>query len=206
MPPLLEWLAALPPEALYVALAVTAAVENIFPPLPADTVVAFGSFLAARGEATAVGAFLSTWVGNVAGAMIVYGVARRYGSGAMHRRLVRYGDGRAEERLGRLYQRYGIVALFLTRFLPGVRALVPPFAGALRLPAVPVGAAIALASALWYGAVTMVAYRVGADWETLRARVGQVSRTTALVAAGALLLLAGAGVLYRRLHRKAPGP
>ena len=35
----LNWLTGLPPLALYFALAVFAAVENIFPPIPADTVV-----------------------------------------------------------------------------------------------------------------------------------------------------------------------
>ena len=46
---LLDWLSSLPPTALYLVLAVTAAAENIFPPLPADTVVALGSWLSARG-------------------------------------------------------------------------------------------------------------------------------------------------------------
>ena len=65
---LFAWLTALPPLALYAALAVTAAVENLFPPFPADTIVAFGAFLAARGDASLPGAFLATWLGNVAGA------------------------------------------------------------------------------------------------------------------------------------------
>ena len=35
---LLDWLAALPAFALYAALAGAAAIENVFPPFPADTV------------------------------------------------------------------------------------------------------------------------------------------------------------------------
>ena len=62
---ILDWLESLPVGALYASLALVAAIENIFPPVPADTVVAFGSFLAARGHGTALGAFLATWVGNV---------------------------------------------------------------------------------------------------------------------------------------------
>ncbi|NUQ20388.1 MAG: DedA family protein, partial [Gemmatimonadaceae bacterium] len=44
-----ESLTALRPAVLYLVLALVAAVENICPPIPADTVVAFGAFLAARG-------------------------------------------------------------------------------------------------------------------------------------------------------------
>jgi membrane protein DedA with SNARE-associated domain len=198
----LAWLAGLPPAALYLALALAAAIENFFPPFPADTVVAFGSFLAARGHATVLGSFLSTWLGNVAGALVVYGMARRYAAGTLQRRIRTHGGERAEQRVKKLYQRHGMVAIFLSRFLPGARAIVPPFAGALRLPAVPVAIAIAFASAIWYGLITIAAYRVGADWEALRERLTTLSRGTAIVAVAIVLLVAGGVLLRRFLARK----
>ena len=79
MQDVLAWLSGLPPLALYASLFVVSAAENVFPPLPADTVVAFGAFLASRGKATLVGAFLATWAGNVGGALLVYALGRRYG-------------------------------------------------------------------------------------------------------------------------------
>ncbi len=201
---ILEWLSSLPAPALYAALVFTAALENFFPPLPADTIVAFGTFLAARGEATAVGAFLATWVGNVAGAMAVYALGRRYGADMVQKKIFAYGKvgERAESRLEKLYVRYGMLALFLSRFLPGVRALVPPFAGAMKMPVAPVLAAIAIASGIWYGIVTVAAYHVGSDWDALRARLMELSRTTTLVA-GTVLTLAVAGwVIHRVAHKR----
>ena len=53
---ILDWFSGLPPAALYLALAFAAGIENVFPPLPSDTVVAFGSFIAARGQASPIGA------------------------------------------------------------------------------------------------------------------------------------------------------
>ena len=203
MDQLYAWLTSLPPVALYLALAVTAAAENIFPPLPADTVVAFGSFLAARGAATPAGTFLATWIGNVAGAMLVYATARRFGAEWLEARLDRFGGQRREHTLERLYRRYGILALFVSRFLPGVRAVVPPFAGALRVPPVRAAAAIALASGVWYGVVTIVAYRVGADWEALRERVGSLSRGAAIGAAGLVVVVAAVWFLRRRAASRA---
>ncbi|MDQ3696636.1 MAG: DedA family protein [Gemmatimonadota bacterium] len=198
-----DWLTSLPPLALYVALALTAAVENIFPPLPADSVVAFGSFLAARGNATLFGAFLATWIGNVAGAMLVYAVARHFGSDWLHARLERFGGARREHRLEALYRRYGLLALFLSRFLPGVRAIVPPFAGALRIPAPRAFLAISVASALWYGTVSVVAYRVGANWETLQERLGSLTRGAGLAAAAILAIVITVWLLWRRMTRRA---
>ena len=198
----LEWLTGLPPLALYLALGAAAAVENIFPPVPADTVVAFGAFLAARGNATPVGTFLATWVGNVGGAMLVYWTARRFGAGWVGRRLERFGGAERQDQVRTMYERRGMVALFLSRFLPGARALVPPMAGALRVPAPRTAIVIGVASAIWYGTITWLAYRVGADWGALQRRIGDLSRTTALIA-GALVLIALTVWLVRRRRRRA---
>ena len=197
MQDVLEWLSGLPPAALYGALAVVSAAENVFPPLPADTVVAFGAFLAARGQATLIGAFLATWLGNVSGALLVYMVGRRYGAGYAHRWMSRFGGAANESRLQSMYARRGILALFLSRFIPGLRALVPPFAGALRIPPLRALLAIAIASGIWYGIVTWIAYRVGSDWATLQARLRGAGATAALVAGG-IALVAIAWYLMRR--------
>jgi membrane protein DedA with SNARE-associated domain len=195
---ILDWLSGLPPAALYAALAAVSAAENVFPPLPADTVVAFGAFLAARGQATLFGAFLSTWLGNVAGALLVYALGRRYGAQYAHDWMRRFGAGASEARLEAMYARRGILALFLSRFIPGLRALVPPFAGALRVPPVRATLAIAVASAIWYGIVTVIAYRVGSDWGALQARLRGAGLTAALVAAGVATVAAGWWYLARR--------
>ena len=194
----LEWLSGLPPFALYAALAVVAALENLFPPLPADTVVAFGAFLAARGHATLVGAFLATWLGNVGGALLVYALGRRYGASYAQRWLARFGSERNEQRLERMYAQRGIAALFLSRFIPGVRALVPPFAGAVRVPALRATLAIAVASGIWYGIVTWIAYHVGSDWDALQARLKSAGITAALVAGGIAVVVVAWYLLRRR--------
>lgn len=197
---ILDWLESLPVGALYACLAVVAAVENIFPPVPADTVVAFGSFLAARGHGTALGAFLSTWVGNVAGAMLMYAVGRHFGADWLEARLARRGGADVGQKLERMYGKYGLVAIFMSRFLPGIRAVVPPFAGALRVPPLRAGAMIATASAIWYGAVTIVAYRLGANWEQATDRLAGYQRSIAI--AVAVVAIVGIAILLVRRRRR----
>src|SRR5438552_7448836 len=115
----LDWLAGLPPVALYLMMFFAAGIENVFPPLPSDTVIAFGSFLAARGSGTVIGAFLATWIGNLGGASLMYGAGRRYGAQRVDKRLLGDEGASAESRLHRLYDRYGMFALFFSRFIPG---------------------------------------------------------------------------------------
>jgi membrane protein DedA with SNARE-associated domain len=200
----LQWLAAWPPVVLYLVLALFAALENVFPPLPTDTVVAFGTWLAARGQGSALGAFLSTWVGNVAGAAAMYEVGRRHGTTWMRRRFPRLADERGEARLRNLYSRYGLAALVLSRFIPGVRALVPPFAGALRVPAFSAIAAMAAASAVWYGLISYLAWRAGSNWDAVTQMISRSGRIVT-IAAVAIALLAGlAWFVHQRRERARP--
>jgi membrane protein DedA with SNARE-associated domain len=194
----LDRLAAMPVPALYAALAVVAALENVFPPVPADTVVAFGSFLAARGQGTAAGVFVTTWFGNLAGAMLIYAVGRRYGAERLERRLLGERAADAESRLRALYGKYGLMALFLSRFLPGVRAIVPPLAGALRVPAIRAAVAMGAASAVWYGAISYLAFRIGADWDRLSGSVARYGRASAIAGATVVVITIAAWLLLRR--------
>jgi len=187
----MDWLSHVPLSVLYLLMAAFAAVENVFPPVPADTVVALGSWLAARGQGSAFWAFFATWVGNVAGAGAMYFVGRRHGTAWMHKRFPALADEKNERRLRELHGKYGAISLVLSRFIPGVRALVPPFAGALRISPVTTMLSLSLASAVWYGMVSYVAFRAGADWGALMARITRYGRFAAvgaavIVAAGAL--------------------
>ena len=200
---LIGWLSHAPLALLYLIMAAFAAVENVFPPIPADTVVALGSWLAARGQGSPLWAFLSVWVGNIAGASAMYYVGRRHGTAWIERRFPKIADEKSENRFRELHRKYGAASLFLSRFIPGVRALVPPFAGALRLPAVSSLASISIASGIWYGLVSYLAFRAGAaDWNALTGRISSVGRWIA-VGAGVVLAI-GALVWWLRQRRSEP--
>ncbi len=196
----LEWLSSLPTWALYSSLALIAAAENVFPPIPADTVVGVGSFLAARGQGSLIVAATSIWAGNLCGAIGMYFVGRKYGSAAL---MKRFGGADAEARVAKMYSTYGGWALFVSRFLPGVRAIVPPFAGALRIPLRQVVPAMAIASALWYGAIAWLGFRFGQNLDELQHLIGSATRVSGLVAV-AIVVVVGVIIWWRR-RRAAPG-
>lgn len=199
MKPLLDWVAALPDGALYAILLAAGTIENLIPPFPSDVLIAFGGFLLAQGASgTMLGVFLSVWVGNVSGAMLVYGLGRRYGAERIEKRLGGKHAVDRDAKLKKLFDKYGMPAIFVSRFVPGVRALVPAFAGALRLPVIWVAAMVASASAIWYGLITIVAFQVGSDWERLQGMVKQYGTVTAI--AGAIVL--AIGVLAWLITRK----
>lgn len=195
------WLGALPVGTLYAAIAGLSAFENFFPPFPSDGVIAFGSFLASRARGNPVTVFLAGWFGNVAGAMVTYTLAHRYGSDMILQRLEKYAGASAENRMKDLIARYGFGGLFVSRFLPGVRAIVPPFAGAMRLPAFKVFLAIASASAVWFGLITFLAFRAGDNWELLQHYLVRSGQWAGIVAGAIVAIALGLWLLRRRDKR-----
>ncbi len=199
----MDWVTHLPPLAVYAVLALLAAVENVLPPVPSDAAVALGAFLSNRGVTTPLAVFLVTWIANLLGAAGVYFASRRYG-----RRLFASPTGRrllAPRSLAlieREYLRLGTVGIFISRFLPGIRAVVPPFAGLVGLGTVRTFVPMALASAIWYGGITILGAFIGAEWERITALMGGVNRTLGIAA---LVGAAGAGAWYLLRRRRRRG-
>jgi membrane protein DedA with SNARE-associated domain/uncharacterized tellurite resistance protein B-like protein len=183
-------------------LALLAAVENVVPPVPSDAAVALGAFLSNRGLTRPVGVFLVTWLANLAGAAAVYLAARRYGrrlfASAIGRRLL---APRSLAIIEREYLRFGVAGIFVSRFLPGIRAVVPPFAGLVSLSLfrflVPTG----VASALWYGGITLLGSLIGAEWNRIDHIIRSVNQTLGAITL-ALILLGVAAYLTARRRRQ----
>ncbi len=198
---LMGWLGNLPLGTLYVAIAALSAFENFFPPFPSDGVIAFGSFLASRAHGSPFTVLFLGWFGNVAGATVTYILGRRFGAKAFLRRIEKYAGPTAEDRIRKLYKKYGFAGLFVSRFLPGVRAIVPPFAGAMKLPAFRVIFSIASASAVWFGLITFLAFRAGDNWDLLQHYLVRSGKVAGGIAIG-IVLLAIAIWLWKRRSSK----
>jgi membrane protein DedA with SNARE-associated domain/uncharacterized tellurite resistance protein B-like protein len=190
---------------VYVVLALLAAIENILPPVPADTAVALGAFLTHRGVTTLPAVFAVTWAANVLGAAGVYFAARKYGrrlfATPAGRRLLAPGSIAVIERE---YIRFGIFGIFIGRFLPGIRAVVAPFAGLVNLSAPRALIPIAIASGLWYGGVALVGAAIGSRWEQIEGMLGRVNRTLGLLALLVIAVIATVVLVRRRRNARQP--
>ncbi len=188
---LLDALASLPLVPTYLLLMLLSSLENVFPPVPADTAVALGAFLARRGEVSVVPLTLRCWLANVATAAATYVVARRHGRGffaeGWGRKLL---PPRGLAALEHAYARWGAVGIFASRFLPGLRAAVTPFAGVAGVPAARALVPAALASLLWYSFLGTAGYVLAANWESAKRIVADANRALGIVAVVVTLLLA----------------
>lgn len=191
MDAVLGWLVNLPPVLIYAVIGVGAAVENIIPPIPADTFVLLGAFLAPHSGTTPLLIFLVTWVANVGSAVGVYMLAHRYGQSFFATNVGHWLlQPRQLQQVGGFYARWGTPAIFVSRFLPAFRALVPVFAGVTHVPLRRVLVPMAVASGLWYGALVYLGAMAGRNWEVILAFMNRVSGVLLLVAVVLIAALA----------------
>lgn len=171
----------------YLAIFVFVILGNAGVPLPEETVLALAGYLVWRGQlqmALVLGVgVLSATVGDNLG----YWAGRRYGRGAIER----YGKwvlGRPTrlESIECFVARYGPLGVFVARFLPGLRFMAGPLAGALHLRFSRFLAANILGAVVYVPAAVGIGYIVGLGFgeyvERLRRIVGSVEHAVLLSA------------------------
>lgn len=193
---LLAWVEGVPDLVVYLALGAGAALENVVPAVPADTFVLLGGFLSGLGRLSARWVFAATWAFNVASALVTYRLGYVLGRPSLDtrfgRRILR---PHQLERMTDFYERWGLFAIFFTRFLPGLRAVVPVFAGVSHMGVVPVALPLGLASAIWYGALVWAGRFAGTNLGAAREALDDVHK--ALFAVAAVVVLAVAAWWWR---------
>lgn len=202
----MSWLSGVPVGALYGLIFLASLVEGVLPVMPGDVAAALLAFLAARAGGQLVPTIIMVTAGSIAGSLVMWWLGRRFGADWMTHQLGRFGLLRAESQLEKAehkiedaYQQYGWVALFVSRFVPGLRAVVPAAAGALRVPFWEVTLIFTVASGIWYGTIAWLAFRVGEDWASVRESIEVVARDVGLGAAAVAAVL---GLVGWRLWKK----
>ena len=137
--------------------------ENLFPPIPSELIMAAAGFAAARGELSLVGLIAFAVAGTLAGNIVWYEAGRWLGVERFRPLVARFGKWFAveEEDLDRatnMLRRYGPVAICFGRMLPGVRTLISVPAGMVEIPRVVFYLWTSLGSLVWLTFLAMAGY------------------------------------------------
>ena len=141
------------------------------------------------------------WVANVGSAAGVYALARRHGAlvsrGFLGRHIF---TPRTVAHIEEQYRRHGAYGIFFSRLLPVWRGVVMPFAGIARVPAWRALIPMALASAIYYGALTYLVSRLGTDLDVV-VRIVRGVNTGLAVVGGVLIVVIALWIIRRRRRR-----
>jgi len=188
------------PMMVILLLVALSALENVFPPVPADVAAALGAFWAVRAGVSPVLVGALCFLGNQASAIGVYFWVRRRGEAVRESREFRLLlPPEIQPAVRRYFDRFGGLGIFLSRFLPGLRAGVLPFAALNGVSPLRALLPATLASLLWYSALTAAGSALGLAYDDVRTTVGRV--TGALGTLGMAVALALIYLLWRAGRR-----
>jgi membrane protein DedA with SNARE-associated domain len=142
-------------------------------------------------------------VGDVLGASIAYAIGFYAGRELLERQGSKLHV--SEKKLDRAhswFERYGAPTVFVSRFLPVVRAAFPYAAGASKMPYVRFVVLATLGSLFWVSGLAVLGREVGSNWTSWRHHLEYVDYVGAAVVGAAIVWLV---VRWRRAGSE-PGP
>jgi membrane protein DedA with SNARE-associated domain len=182
----------------YPAVFVAAFLEVIFPPIPSEVIFPLIGFTAQSGElglGNAVGMATTGALGSTVGATIIYFIAMKLGRIAILRfgRRVRVSE-REIEKAEMWFAKYGAVAVFIGRMVPGIREIISIPAGIVRMNFVKFIAYTFAGSLVWCIVLTLAGYYLGEAWRDFSEQASFAFTIVSIVVVAGII--AAIGVRY----------
>ncbi len=175
----------------YCAVFLSSFIENIFPPVPGDTVTVFAAYFAGRTQLGFLGIFIATNLGSIAGFMTYYTLGRLIHPEYFERKNYRFFPASSFKTAGDWFKRYGYWIILFNRFLSGVRSVISIVCGIYRLPWMRVLIVTAIGCSIWNGLLLWAGYLLGSNWRRIDYIMQHYSRILFIAAlvAGLIWLL-----------------
>lgn len=172
-------------------------------PLPEDVILLAAGLIAGESGGSWIYASVLMYAGVIAGDSLIFGAGRHFGHRLLRLKWTqRLFSPHRQERVQRLFARYGSTAFFLARFMPGLRAPIFGTAGAMKvryLQFLVFDGAAALISVpffVWLG--SFLWRQFGGNLDELRAAMAQTHSYTLMFALGVLAVVAALVWFNRR--------
>ncbi len=201
----LEFLNSLPNTLVYILLGISAYVENVFPPIPGDTITAFGAFLVGTERLSFLGVYISTTLGSLCGFMTLFQLGTVLGKKFFIEKDYRFFKAADILKAEEWFRKYGYFLVLLNRFFPGIRSVISLAGGISGLKAVPTMLLALISACAWNFLWILAGYFLGTNWETAKEKFSTLVFRYNMGALLVLAVFACAIILYAiRKRRKQP--
>lgn len=168
-----NWIIAIMNRFGYLGVAGLIGLENIFPPIPSEVLLTFGGFMTTCTDLTFTGVVLSSTVGSMIGAILLYGLGRvlpydklcRILSGRPGKILHLYPED--IDKAVSWFEKRGNYTVFFCRFIPIVRSLISIPAGCAKMKMPPFLLLTAAGSFIWNTVLVYLGALAGKSWSKI---------------------------------------
>ncbi len=194
-----------PAGMLYLFLFLSSVVENLFPPIPGDTITALGAFLVGQGKLDFTLVYLITTLGSTVGFIILYGFGWFLGKEFFLEKDSRFFPAKSISHGEHWFSRFGYFVVLANRFLPGIRSVISLVAGASMLRPFKVCLYALASAAVWNCIWIQAGYRLGNNWAEVRKSVEELLRNYNIAVAIILAVVIPGWILYRVYKKRNKG-
>lgn len=182
--------------------------ENLFPPIPSELIMAASGFAAARGQMNLLWLIVFAVAGTLAGNVFWYELGRWLGVERFRPLVARFGKWFAveEEDLDRatdMLRRWGPFAICIGRMFPGVRTLISVPAGMVEIPRHVFYVWTALGSSVWLTFLALAGYFLEEHYDKVEKWVEPMAWVVIGIAVGGYA--AHLAYAFRRARRRRQG-
>ena len=147
----------------YIGVAMLIAIENIFPPIPSEVILAFGGFMTTKTTLNAIGVIIAATIGSVVGAIVLYLIGRILNKERLGKVLRLKKED--IEKADKWFDTKGQKTVFICRFIPIVRSLISIPAGMSEMPFIKFLIYTILGSTIWNTVLVILGKKLGDSWE-----------------------------------------
>ncbi|HNX22416.1 MAG TPA: DedA family protein [Spirochaetota bacterium] len=178
---------------LYFFLFGSAVLENLFPPIPGDTITVFGAFLVGIGRLDFFLVYAATTLGSSVGFILLFYAGAFLEMEFFLNTRIKIFSSHKIITAEKWFSRYGYYVVVLNRFLPGVRSVISIVAGISGLNTMKVFFLSLLSAMAWNFLWIYSGYSIGNNWELVREKISAIIRNYNMAAG---ILLISAGIIY----------
>jgi len=170
----LNYLNSLPDYLIYLFLGLSAFVENVFPPIPGDTITAFGAFLVGIGRLDFLGVYISTTLGSLSGFMSLFWIGGYLGRRFFIEKDYRFFKAKDIVKAEDWFRKYGYFLIALNRFFPGIRSVISIAGGISGLKVTGVMFLALISCGVWNILWITLGYVLGTNWDAFEAKMSGI--------------------------------
>jgi membrane protein DedA with SNARE-associated domain len=190
----------------YLALFTSALIENLFPPIPGDTVTVIGAYLVGQKILHFWGVFVSTTAGSIMGFMGLYGFAFWLERKVIERYKPDWVSWAHVEKVEGWFHHYGYWIILLNRFLSGVRSVISLVAGLLKLEPLWVFLLALISCMVWNGGLIYLGSILGKHWEEIARLLSTYNKGVIISIAAAVAVFVVFQLIQKRVKQKLSRP